>query len=75
MNTDNMKILGTSNLAPDTVFAEKNKQTRQAGAIVVEVAIAMIIMAAIISFAIPLVKDISSEAIDEQAEKISKHYP
>jgi len=48
---------------------------KQSGAIVVELAIAMIIMAAIVSFAIPLVKDISSEAIDEQADKISKHYP
>jgi len=45
------------------------------GAIVVEFAIAMIIMAAIFAYTIPLVKEMSVDALDEQAETISKHYP
>jgi len=75
MSIYNVKVFESSNIVSVDAFAKNSKQTKQSGAILVEVAIAMIIMAAIISFAIPLVKDISSEAIDEQAGKISKHYP
>jgi len=58
-----------------STFRQSIAKSKQDGAILVEVSIAMIVMAAVISFAIPLVKDMSAEAIDEQAEKISKHYP